>query len=87
MSARSGPKSVYKPDEEQWLQSAFDVYMKLVLEKPADHDAQRKLKDKKVEEFLTKFESQLIDENRKVEPSAVTEIGKWRTVSILHNLP
>lgn len=84
MSTRSGPKSFYKADEEAWLQSAFEEYIGLVKDKPTDLAAQRSLKNEKTEEFLKKFESQLMDVERKVEPNPVTDIDKWRKVSSIN---
>jgi hypothetical protein len=78
MPSRSGPKSLYKPDEEAWLDTAVNQYLTLVQDKPSDAPA---LKDEKTEEFLKCFQTQLVDPNRNMEKTAVTEIEKWRIVS------
>jgi len=75
---RSGPKSLYKSDEEAWLALAISEYLALAQDKPEEASS---LKDKKTEEFLELFETQLVDPNRNLEKSAVTEIENWRTVS------
>jgi len=80
-----GPKSVYKPDEDKWLQPAFDKYMSLGSDKPEDCAAQRVFLDQKTKEFLTKFGAQLIDKHHQLEPKPVTDIDSWRVVSSLHS--
>jgi hypothetical protein len=81
MAARSGPKSIYKADEDAWLQPAFDEYIALIRDDPANLKAQGAFKNKKTEEFLEKFQTQLVDTDRGIEPNPVTDVDKWRKVS------
>ena len=78
MTGRSGPKSLYKSDEQAWLDSAINEYLVLDRDRPTDA---AKLKEKKTEEFLELFQTQLVDASRNLEKSPVTEIDLWRTVS------
>ena len=83
MSVRAGPKSVYKPDEEEWLRTACDEYMALVTTKSEDAPAQKTFRDQKIKEFLDTFKDQLIDKHHKLEAKPVTNLDSWSTVSIL----
>ena len=85
MTGRSGPKPLYKPDEGAWLQSALDEYMGVVVDKPGNLAAQRKFRNKKVEEFLDQFKDQLIDKRRTLEKTPLTDIEQWREVSGLES--
>jgi hypothetical protein len=84
MPSRSGPKSLYKSDEEAWLDSAINEYLVLVRDKPTDAAV---FKEKKMEDFLKHFQTQLVDPNRNLEKIPVMEIGLWRTVSHIQHSP
>ena len=79
MAPHAGPKSIYKTNEDEWFASVLKEYLSLLEENPSDAAT---LKEKKTEDFLKEFETQLIDPNRKLELVPITDIGKWRTVSV-----
>jgi hypothetical protein len=87
MKTRAGPRTLYKPDEEAWLESPFDEYLALVSDKPREFAAHKRFRDERTEKFLDKFKPQLIDEHRGMELTPLTDIGKWRVVSGLDFSP
>ena len=77
--ARSGPHSLYTPAEREWLDPVIEEFVRLISKNLKDAARSRAYKASKVEEFLKKFESQLVDSERK---NPVTDIGKWRKVCV-----
>jgi hypothetical protein len=84
MVGRPGPKTLYKPDEEAWLDSASNEHLALIRDKPSDTTAHKAFSDKKTEEFLTKFGDKLLDKDRGMEEEPFTNIAQWREVSGLN---
>jgi hypothetical protein len=81
MVSRPGPKTLYKPNEEAWLDSASNEHLALIRDKPSDTTAHKAFRDKKTKEFLTKFRHQLLEKDRGMEEVPFTEIAQWREVS------
>jgi len=80
MTARPGPKSLYKVDEEAWLAPVIEEFLGLV-ERKSDPLTLKEFKKEKTEDFLKEFETQLVAVDRNLEDPPVTNIESWRSVS------
>src|ERR1700747_3666874 len=45
MKTRAGPRTLYKPDKEAWLESYFDEYLALVSDKLREFAAHKRFRD------------------------------------------